>query len=613
MKTKIMWMGLALLALSTLNPQLSAAPLGRDFTYQGRLNNGSSPANGSYDLMFTLYDSASGPTVVNLPLTNSATAVSNGLFTVTLDFGPGAFTGDARWLEVAVRATGSPGDFVTLNPRQPLTATPYARYASSAGSATLAYSVSDGSISSASLAAGAVGAAQLASNAVNTAALADGSIQGVDVNASSFSNVFWKVDGNSGTTPGVNFLGTTDNQPLELRANNATALKLTPSQWGASVSAGGGGATASGVTAISMGYATTASGAASVALGDRTTASGWESVALGELTTASGDYATAMGYYTKATNVCSTAIGSNTVAGGFGSTAMGRSTKALGSSSVAMGLWSTASGANSLAAGYSCTAAGSSSVALGYYAYADHGYSFVWNDGSSGVSGDIHTTGENQFVIGASGGVGIGAAPGDAMLDIQGNVRVNKHDLYFREGTDRSHGLGWYGAGKLFGTTSPDGPVLYGYSGGGLGSISGGSQLSLQWFANGNVTVRGTLSQGSDRNIKTNFSPANPAAVLEKVVALPVQTWRYKTEADGTRHLGPVSQDFYASFGLGDDDRHITTVDESGVALAAIQGLNQKLEEQRGELEQKETEIAELKTRLERLEQLCNARSGGER
>ena len=93
---------------------------GTAFTYQGRLNNNSSPATGSYDLKFTLYD-ANQP-VNNLiagPVTNAATAVSNGLFTVTLDFG-NVFNGSARWLEIAVQTNGGSG-FATLSPRQQLT------------------------------------------------------------------------------------------------------------------------------------------------------------------------------------------------------------------------------------------------------------------------------------------------------------------------------------------------------------------------------------------------------------------------------------------------------------------------------------------------------------
>jgi predicted nuclease with TOPRIM domain len=65
--------------------------------------------------------------------------------------------------------------------------------------------------------------------------------------------------------------------------------------------------------------------------------------------------------------------------------------------------------------------------------------------------------------------------------------------------------------------------------------------------------------------------------------------------------------DFQAAFALGSDDKHISTVDEGGVALAAIQGLNQKLEER---LQQKETEITELKLRLEKLEQLSKLNGG---
>lgn len=64
-----------------------------------------------------------------------------------------------------------------------------------------------------------------------------------------------------------------------------------------------------------------------------------------------------------------------------------------------------------------------------------------------------------------------------------------------------------------------------------------------------------------------------------KVAQLPIQTWAYKSDPH-TKHLGPVAQDFHAAFGLGTDDKHIATVDADGVAVAAIQGLNQKLEEE---------------------------------
>ena len=125
-------LGLALLALlSTINPQLSAASLGTAFTYQGKLAEGGNPANGSYDLEVALYADASGGVAVAGPFTNSPVAVTNGLFTVTLDFGAGVFTGAGRWLAISVRTNGS-GSFVLLSPRQPILPAPYAIMANTA-------------------------------------------------------------------------------------------------------------------------------------------------------------------------------------------------------------------------------------------------------------------------------------------------------------------------------------------------------------------------------------------------------------------------------------------------------------------------------------------------
>src|SRR5438045_4028254 len=115
--------------LLNLNSQLStshAQGIGTAFTYQGRLGeNGGAAANGSYDLRCTLYDLSAGGAIVAGPITNVAT-VSNGLFTVALDFGAGAFPGANRWLEIAVRTNGAGAFSPPLVPRQALTPTPYA-------------------------------------------------------------------------------------------------------------------------------------------------------------------------------------------------------------------------------------------------------------------------------------------------------------------------------------------------------------------------------------------------------------------------------------------------------------------------------------------------------
>jgi hypothetical protein len=105
-----------------------AVPVGTAFTYQGRLTDGGSPANGAYDFEFELYDAASGGTTLGT-LTVGNSPVTDGLFTVQLDFGAAVFTGDARWLQIGVRPGDSSGAYTALSPRQALTAAPYALYA----------------------------------------------------------------------------------------------------------------------------------------------------------------------------------------------------------------------------------------------------------------------------------------------------------------------------------------------------------------------------------------------------------------------------------------------------------------------------------------------------
>lgn len=105
----------------------------------------------------------------------------------------------------------------------------------------------------------------------------------------------------------------------------------------------------------------------------------------------------------------------------------------------------------------------------------------------------------------------------------------------------------------------------------------------------------------SDRNAKDGFAPISPREVLQKVNSLNITEWQYKTQP-GVRHIGPMAQDFKAAFELGRDERHITTVDADGVALAAIQGLTQLLAERDAELKQMKRTHDLLAERLGQLE-----------
>lgn len=120
-----------LLALSTLGPlgPLSASaqtPLGTEFSYQGSLELSGAPVTGTADFQVKLFGAVSGGVQVGSTQAINAVSVGDGVFVVSLDFGVSAFTGDKRWLEIAVRSPAGSGSFVTLTPRQPLTAAPYA-------------------------------------------------------------------------------------------------------------------------------------------------------------------------------------------------------------------------------------------------------------------------------------------------------------------------------------------------------------------------------------------------------------------------------------------------------------------------------------------------------
>jgi hypothetical protein len=115
------------------------------------------------------------------------------------------------------------------------------------------------------------------------------------------------------------------------------------------------------------------------------------------------------------------------------------------------------------------------------------------------------------------------------------------------------------------------------------------------------LTAGGVWTNASDANLKENFQPVDGTEILNKVDALPITEWNYKTESEDVKHIGPTAQDFQQVFGVGSDGHSISTIDPSGIALAAIKELskqNKSLREQNNQLQQK---LDELSAKVERL------------
>ena len=508
------------------------------------------------NLAYTTHWSNDGTSVAGSEPTAAVNvSVANGLFTVTL--GDPALPNMGALnaalfaqpdLQLRIWFNDGANGFAVLEPAQNLTPTPYAITARNLS----------GVLPNTSLA-GTYGNAVTFNNAGNVFSGDGSGLTGVDAASVGGVNAtdLWKLSGNSGVGTGQ-FLGTTDNQPLELHVNNLRALRLESNTNGApNIIAGSsanyvsnnvvGATIAGGGTTNYSGYSLTNSvtadyGAVGGGLGN--TASGWAStVGGGFQNKARGTYATVGGGFANTPSGEGSVVaggsgntasgGASIVAGGSDNTASGRdSTVAGGGSNTASGYASTVAG------GYNNFAIGDFSFAGGLHAKALGNGSFVWSDANPDNFG---YSGDNKFQVRASGGV-------------------------------------WFyaNAAASVGVYLPPG--------------------GNAWAAT------------SDRNAKENFHAVDPQEILTKVAALPVLDYNLKSQDPSIRHLGPMAQDFYAAFGLGEDDKHITSVDADGVALAAIQGLNQKLETEATALR---TENAQLKARLERLERLLLAQTSG--
>jgi hypothetical protein len=343
-------------------------------------------------------------------------------------------------------------------------------------------------------------------------------------------------------------IGTTDNQPFTALVGNAPALRLTSaSDVDANVGVNViGGFSANVIDAGAIGA--TIGGGGFKRHVDNALLGNHVAKSFGTIGGGTGNAVTDQSG-TVAGGEANTAGLLATVGGGIANTASGVQATVVG------GDGNTASGGNSVVlGGVGNTASGASAFAGGFLANANQDGCVLfayWHPGSGGGADCFGT--QYQFRV------------------------MGDHGLSIDYGTRLSGGNGTRWA--VIGDTVPG--------------------KTIATWTNAYLSDGGTWVNASDRALKTDFQAIDPLRVLAKLDAMPVTRWRYKNQADEL-HLGPVAQDFYAAFGLGADDKHIATVDEAGVALAAIQGLHALLRE-------RDEEIAALRERLSRIEATLSA------
>jgi hypothetical protein len=451
---------------------------GTAFTYQGRLDNGTNPVNGNYDLTFALYNASTSGAQAGSTLTNLDVGVTNGLFILREDFGA-QFNGMAYWLQIGVRTNGST-TFTPLSPRQELTPTPYAIYADNAGSNPLiadpgtqnffagldagnaaspgtyntaigfsALNINTGSYNSA------LGNDALAANTTGDANTADGvftlwkNTTGGNNTAFGADAMAYNISGNQNTAVGqgalenntngsanvalgtlamANGVGGSDDTAVGFEAlqNNSTGFQNTATGYGAmSANTTGSYNTANGVGALGQSIADTdnaAFGADALAFdngGSYNTACGASALGL----SSTGNNNTAVGYGALFLN----GAGNNNTAVGYeaagGTTGPSAANTALGG----MAIYGLTTGYNNTAAGYQAlqiNSTGADNVALGVATLQS-----VATGGQNTAVGtyafQYMTAGDGNIGVGISAGINLDAGTNDIFIGNPGQANDN--------------------------------------------------------------------------------------------------------------------------------------------------------------------------------------------
>ena len=407
----------------------------------------------------------------------------------------------------------------------------------------------------------------------------------------------WSLTGNSGTTAGVNFLGTTDEAPLELHVNGVRALRLEPAPLnsqlpinpnliggfdgnsagpgvrGATIAGGGSSGQPNQVTAnygfVGAGVDNTADGEGSaVVAGGGNTATGTSSVVVaGGSNTVGANFSAILGGVENTAGAAYSTIGGgreNQVTDEDGTVSGGRNNQAGdGDNDLTSAFGATVGGGEGNLAGsvYTTVAGGQANTA------SERAYATVGGGVSNSATGFGATIPGGQDNV-ASGDYAFAAGHSSQAVHQGAFVFTDALDTPFASTADHQFSVRASGGVRLFSS----------------GNLSTGVTLA---------PGSGSWSTVSDRNAKENFSDVDPLVLLDRLADLPITTWNYIAQGEDVRHIGPAAQDFHAAFSLGESETGIATVDADGVALAAIQGLYELVQAQELRIVELERALAE--------------------
>ncbi len=814
----------------------SEVPAGSAFTYQGQLKLNGETVNGACDFLFGLWDDSADGVLLGGNLDIPGVNLVDGYFSVSLDFGPDLFNGQARWLEVAVRCPAGNGDYEILG-RQELSPSPHALYAQAApwfgltnmpasfadgvdddtlysagpgllmngvelyadtdylqrrvsgvcsnGSAireilpdgtvscesaaathslTTTYATSAGfsstagdadtldgqhaasfapsahnhdtayvnegqadSVTSTMIVNGTVTAADLQDstalgeildddgagsgldadlldgqhgsfyqnasninagglgtsyfsaytdlgsegylgNAAGDLAINNGALQ-PSLNADALDGyhaaAFWNIGGNSGTTPPANFLGTTDNQALEIRVNSARVLRLEPNATspillggysGNTYQAGSvgvtisGGGQSGGINQVYDNFGTVGGGGSnSAGNNDSNPASAhYATVSGGSSNNASADYSSVGGggwnsagstYAVVAGGALNIAGGSvSSISGGYNNAALGQYAAIGGgySNYITAPSGAIAGGYDNEAGSYSFVGSGNSNAAPATYGVIGGGYDNTGNATYGTIGGGYQNTANGVFAVIGGGQQNSTNNQYATVGGGQQNYAVGQHSTVgggFSNDANQSYAtvVGGYdntaaapysfAAGNRARAVT-QGAFVWGDSQAADIVSTGSNQFIARASGRFFLLMGGLVDQGgyintstgaylsmggawvnaSDRNLKENFADVDSGEILERLAGMSIQSWNYKSEDATVRHIGPTAQDFHTAFGVGNSDTSLGTVDVDGVALASIQGLYQMLQEKDAKITAQSEQITNLEARLSAME-----------